>query len=300
MKKTIIVLMALCMLVMLVACNAAGKVEPTETSDLNLEDIQDLKPSVGNASNVKGELVPMETVPKETLVPIETIPNETSVVPIETIPPETTVPPEVTAPPKTEPEVTEPPAVTEAPVAEVVPGDPNRVYHTEWGTRPYEFEEVCRDVVDETFMFVMHWDRYGNIWYDHEDAVTTGHGKSIWQSFNQMPAVPAYFGYGRWSNFGVCWDEDGFSGGTTDWRWGYGYYYPSYWGDQYECIKNPCPIDYPVWVTYENPHTLLAYLEQGGEARELVKNRYSLTDEQVEMILQDPTTFPIPDSGYYG
>ncbi len=296
MKRSITFILALCMILALTACKESDPEDP------NLAAKPSTSPTAGSSDETQGTTAPPlnETAPTQE-EPAKTQPTDPPATDPTTTPPEPQATEPVAAePPATEPPAAEPPA-TERPITgEVIPGDPNRVYHTEWGTRPYEFEEVRRDVVDETFMFVMHWDRYGNVWWDHEDTMTTGHGKSIWQTFVQMPSVPAYFGYGRWSNFKVCWDEDGFSGGYTNWSWGGDYLYPSFWGSEYEPMYSPCPSDAKVWALISSAGHYLGALEKGDEVAKVMQQELGLTDEQVEMILQDPTTFPIPDSGYYG
>lgn len=289
MKRSITFILALCMILALTACKESDPEGP------NLAAKPSTSPTAGSSDETQGTTAPPlnETAPTQE-EPAKTQPTDPPATDPTTAPSE----PQATEPVAADPPETESPATEPPTTGEVIPGDPNRVYHTEWGTRPYEFEEVCRDVCNEELMVVMHWDRYGNIWYDHENKVTSGHGKSIWSTFAQLPSVPAYFGYGRWSNFGVCWSEDGENYGTTNWSWGNRYYYPSYWDSEYELMYSPCPNDYPVICMYAG-HAVDS-LRLGGEDRQIAQEMFNLTDEQVEMILQDPTTFPIPDSGYYG
>lgn len=254
-----------------------------ETQNPQETDNSETEPTTTEPSSVE----PSTTYPPAT-EPAKTEPPTTEPTPVETEPLETNSP--ETKPPATEPEPTEPP-VTEA---------PTKTYKTAWGTRPYEFEEVCHYVLDEYLMIVMHWDRYGNVWYDHTNSKTNGFGKSIWTSAGQSSAIPIYFGNGRWSNFNVYWTEDGESGGTTDWRWGQGYYYPSNWGNDYEYKKSPCPYDTPILNLANGAKQFLAALEAGGEVGELMQKELGLTDEQVEAIINDPTTIPLPSSGYIG
>lgn len=88
-------------------------------------------------------------------------------------------------------------------------------YHTAWGTRPYEFQEIDHFSVD-VGKWTMHWDRYGNTWYDTVQGKSSAKGKYIYVSeFAFDLDFVYYFGNGRWSGNGLYWTENGESGGNV-------------------------------------------------------------------------------------
>lgn len=88
-----------------------------------------------------------------------------------------------------------------------------KVYHTEWGTRPHEFEEEFRYTSDVKgiFTYTIHFDRYYNAWYTIEDKETDGFGMPIYipDNYDISAFDLYYFGDGRWSGHLHYWEEYG-------------------------------------------------------------------------------------------
>lgn len=171
----------------------------------------------------------------------------------------------------------------------------NKTYHTAWGTRPHEFEEVGREFITKEINFVRHWDRYNNVWYDKTNAKTSGHGKPIYKGVYDHHTAPMYFGNGRWSNNGHYWSEYSSETGTdcndkNYWGAELGYYWPGNWGDNGKEIQSPCTSDEAV-IGYISEATSFTKIPLD----EIYNNfkSYGLTDEQIAKIYEDPNNAPL-------
>lgn len=89
----------------------------------------------------------------------------------------------------------------------------NQNWHTDPGTRPYEYQEVFSDLAFPECGIYEHCDRYGNVWYDRSPS-SSGYGKNIYKS-SMYPSDLHYYGNGVWSNWGAYWSEDGSRQGGT-------------------------------------------------------------------------------------
>ncbi len=102
------------------------------------------------------------------------------------------------------------------PVDNPKPLDPpvtEKVYHTEWGTRPHEFEEQ-KETVNQTYgetngfnKLMQHSDGYGNTWFT-VDGKLIGNGSIFDHGSLSLADYAMYFGYGFWSNGFYYWSED--------------------------------------------------------------------------------------------
>lgn len=89
----------------------------------------------------------------------------------------------------------------------------NQNWHTDPGTRPYEYQEVFSDLAFPECGIYEHCDRYGNVWYDRSPS-SNGYGKNIYRSPMYLVDL-RYYGNGIWSSWGAYWSEDGSRQGGT-------------------------------------------------------------------------------------
>lgn len=86
-------------------------------------------------------------------------------------------------------------------------------YHTEWGTRPFEFEvgndyRAGDSVIPYAGATIMeHNDRYNNTWYTYNGKII-GNGSIFYMGASYQISGTAYLGQGYWSN-GACWWKEG-------------------------------------------------------------------------------------------
>ncbi len=102
------------------------------------------------------------------------------------------------------------------PVDNPKPLDPpvTKVYNTEWGTRPHEFEEL-KNIVNQayggktwpSYSLVQHSDGYGNTWFTSNGKVI-GNGAIFDLGFLSLTQYANYFGYGYWGNGFYYWSEN--------------------------------------------------------------------------------------------
>lgn len=124
---------------------------------------------------------------------------------------------------------------------ESIPKIVSTSYNTSWGTRPHEFEEVGTEYFGAYLGTYLHWDRYGNFWWDWSSS-SNGHGKQVYSSsIWPVSGSALYFGEGRWANMNHYWTEGGSTNGSGSWSFG-AYSYPGEWGN-YETKYNSAPSD---------------------------------------------------------
>lgn len=109
------------------------------------------------------------------------------------------------------------PEATSKPNETSQPNQPvdTKEYHTEWGTRPFEFEEPKDSIYFGMYgspysgaAIEEHIDRYNNVWYTLGGKVL-GNG-SIFYTGKLLPGGDTkYWGYGYWSNGSCWWNENG-------------------------------------------------------------------------------------------
>lgn len=181
------------------------------------------------------------------------------------------------------------------------PTESEKVWATEPGTRPYEYQEVFSDLINSRCGVYIHCDRYGNVWLDR-NASSNGYGKNIYADWLYGYSL-RYYGNGLWANYGAYWSEDGsLSGGSF--RASGGYFTFSDERGSGTAVYSTRPIE-----------TVTSYLDTCGNAASLYNTimanetwsdeqkaesvaaiwpSYGVSEADVMGYINNPTTHPFP------
>lgn len=263
---------------------AAGSTEPvvTTTEEVVTTAVETTEPT--ELTTEATEPATEETQPK----PTEPKPTESKPAEPKPTEPKPTEP----KPQPTEPKPTEPAAQpTEPKPTEPDPTDPPANYNTAWGTRPYEFQEIYHDNFWGPYVF--HMDRYGNVWWDTTNGYSSASGKYIYEGcILHNTSTVHYYGNGRWTGNGYCWDSDGFMSGS---------YCPGYflarsdWGSSYESYSLPgdMPRDYNGILSYFNAYDNYdAYASSGIDVSVELPDGTIVTQEMYDNVVNGGFVFP--------
>lgn len=250
--------------------------------------------TVETASVTDETVITKPTTEPESTEPQPTEPKPTEPKPTEPKPTE----PKPTEPKPTEPKPTEPaptePKPTEPEPTEPEPTEPSVSYNTAWGTRPFEFQEI--DHYEMWEGYICHYDRYGNTWWDRTNGYSSASGKYIYRgSISSYPCV-RYYGNGRWTGNGYCWDQNGNMEGYYVYG---GYTFYNSWGNDYTeyWLPSDMPNDYDNWLFNINAYANYPDYRALGIPSELSDGTI-ITDEMYENAINGG--LELPYSPYIG
>ncbi len=145
--------------------------------------------------------------------------------------------------------------------------EPQKTYHTAWGTRPLEFKESYSEPIFEKIYY--HYDLYYNEWYDKEEH-SDGFGKDIFaggprEGDENGGSSLSYFGNGHWA----LWDGSGLDVDVY-------YVWGEYDFTQPKEIEVPYPEKLSGFFPFDTSHVESVYLPKKMPEGGLVGYAYDL------------------------